>query len=266
MSSRRNKETCEAPVVASANVSREEDICGICQDEYSEKTRIHECGHHFCFDCIVKWANTSNTCPLCQTRFLRLYRCSHVVEKTRKSSASERAGPDVGKASSAKKGKEHHVKHVDRREENAMRVLEELDSGEQSIHTDDDEDEMSLGSEGDYLEEDFIVPDGVIIDEDDNVIDMRASSEGGKCNNRANPFGRVKRDQPDCIFTTKDGERIIISWDEQDFLPASRPAISGSDDSGDDSDFNPSPLLLEEEDDDEEEEEEFSLSDEMSEE
>src|SRR3990170_6452144 len=111
--------------------------CGICQDDITDHTAISECGHTFCFDCIVKWANTSNTCPICQRRFLQLVR-SHA-------SANKKG---------ARGARTVNVKHVDHREENALRVMEEFDSEECSIHTgDDDSDELSLGSEGDYLEE-----------------------------------------------------------------------------------------------------------------
>ncbi len=152
------------------------EICGVCRDELEDATQIQECGHTFCFRCIVEWANTSNTCPLCQRRFLKLRRV-----------ASRRLTK---------------VTHVDHREENALRVLEQFDSEEQSIEDDEEED---WGSEADYYEEDFVVPDGIIIDDRGRVWDHRSQIN-------VNPFSRVKHDQEDCTFVTNQGKTIVISW------------------------------------------------------
>ena len=56
------------------------------------------------------------------------------------------------------------------------------------------------------MEEDFIIPDGVIIANDGTILDTRGDMTGG------NPFGKVKPGQPDSIHVTPSGERIIISW------------------------------------------------------
>ena len=153
-------------------------ICGICQDDVCERTFVEGCNHEFCFACIVQWANTSNTCPLCQKRFYHLMRDKKVAVK---------------------------VKQVDNRGENALRVMEEFDSESASLAPEDD-DEEEMGSEGDYLEEDFVVPDGVIIKDDGSVWDMRQSME------YHNPFGKVKYGQRNCVFTTEEGREITISW------------------------------------------------------
>lgn len=148
--------------------------CAICRGRIVDRTRIGECGHDtFCYRCIVQWANNSNTCPICQQRFVQLYRDGSVRE----------------------------VDYVDKREDNAMRVLEQFDSEEASI-----DDESTLGSEGDRYEEDFVVPDGVIITEDNRVIDQRPTMR------RRNPYGTAPRNQPDSIITL-NGRRITVSWD-----------------------------------------------------
>ena len=115
-------------------MEKEEDICGICRDTLTEPTQIKECLHIFCFSCISKWCNISNSCPLCQTRFLQLSRISSV----------NRAGVDKTVVS---------VNEVDRREENWMQVMEQYDSEEQSIYTDTEEEE---GSAADRYESDFV--------------------------------------------------------------------------------------------------------------
>lgn len=50
--------------------------CCICMSEPSLKniSTINGCKHHFCFDCISKWADRENTCPLCKSRFSRIHR------------------------------------------------------------------------------------------------------------------------------------------------------------------------------------------------
>lgn len=47
---------------------KEEDICGICLDEYIEGQDIGEldCCHKFHHDCIKKWLMQKNTCPMCK--------------------------------------------------------------------------------------------------------------------------------------------------------------------------------------------------------
>ncbi|KXT09796.1 hypothetical protein AC579_6549 [Pseudocercospora musae] len=41
--------------------------CPVCFDETKDATRT-SCGHTFCWECIVKWAQTSDTCPMCRTK------------------------------------------------------------------------------------------------------------------------------------------------------------------------------------------------------
>lgn len=168
------------------------DTCGICRDRITDNTKIDECGHSFCFLCIVQWANQSNSCPLCQCRFLTLSR----LDDATKSTVS--------------------VKPVDRRERNALEVLEQFDSEEQSV--DDDE---SRGSEADYMEEDWVVPDHIVVREDGAILDMREVMD-------LQAFGKVKRGQKDCIFKNAHGENITIAWlpsqfedddEEGDFVP-----------------------------------------------
>jgi len=155
------------------------DQCGICRDEIVEATKIVECGHIFCFSCISKWCNVSNSCPLCQQRFLKLHR--------------------LGGG-----GHHHQVKAVDRREENWMEVMEQYDSEECSIHTDDEE-EGEDSEELDQYEPDFVLPDNVILYENGTVVDMRSSDDPA-------PFRRPPRGQPDSIIETEDGQIITISW------------------------------------------------------
>lgn len=157
-----------------------EHQCGICQDEITEDTKIVECGHIFCFACISKWCNVSNSCPLCQQRFLKLYRISGAEH--------------------------HHVEPVDKREENWMEVMEEYDSEEASIHT-EEEDSSDLGSEGDRYEPDFVLPDNVVIYESGKIVDMRRESDEFH-----RPFGKPPRNQPDSIIETADGQIVTISW------------------------------------------------------
>lgn len=150
-----------------------EDVCGICREPINEYTRIDECSHAFCFRCIVQWANQSNSCPLCQRRFLSLSRGESCVT----------------------------VAPVDRRERNALEVMEQLDSGEQSICS-----EEASTSGDDYLEEDFVVPDHIVIADDGAILDMRELME------YQNPFGKVKKGQKNCTFQNALGEHITIEW------------------------------------------------------
>ena len=35
---------------------------------------MNGCKHIFCFDCIKKWSEYTNKCPLCKTRFTELHK------------------------------------------------------------------------------------------------------------------------------------------------------------------------------------------------
>lgn len=48
-------------------------IC-MCDPDEGERATIDGCEHEFCFDCIEKWGERENTCPLCKNRFSRINR------------------------------------------------------------------------------------------------------------------------------------------------------------------------------------------------
>jgi len=50
--------------------------CCICMSdpEPGEAASIDGCNHKFCFNCIEKWSERENTCPLCKCRFKRIIR------------------------------------------------------------------------------------------------------------------------------------------------------------------------------------------------
>ena len=55
---------------------------------------INACEHVFCFDCIEKWAERENTCPLCKVRFTKIDR---VHKKPRRTKAEVAAKAPVCK-------------------------------------------------------------------------------------------------------------------------------------------------------------------------
>ncbi|OMJ78627.1 hypothetical protein SteCoe_21504 [Stentor coeruleus] len=46
--------------------------CGICLNEITIQGVINSCRHEFCFDCISKWSDIENKCPVCKVRFLTI--------------------------------------------------------------------------------------------------------------------------------------------------------------------------------------------------
>lgn len=40
--------------------------CAICQDTWDDVASALPCGHHFCRGCILQWAQTNPSCPLCR--------------------------------------------------------------------------------------------------------------------------------------------------------------------------------------------------------
>ncbi|KAL2499672.1 E3 ubiquitin-protein like [Abeliophyllum distichum] len=55
-------------ITFSTSSPEEEDLCGICLDEYIGGQDIGEldCEHYFHYDCIKKWLMQKNTCPMCK--------------------------------------------------------------------------------------------------------------------------------------------------------------------------------------------------------
>ena len=41
--------------------------CAVCYDDECSGVQIKtECGHEFCYECLIKWCDTNSTCPLCR--------------------------------------------------------------------------------------------------------------------------------------------------------------------------------------------------------
>jgi hypothetical protein len=55
-------------------------IC-MCEPEPADLANINGCQHKFCFDCIEKWAEQENTCPLCKIRFSKIDRVNKAKRK-----------------------------------------------------------------------------------------------------------------------------------------------------------------------------------------
>jgi len=51
-----------------------EDLCCICFDAPKVRGKINSCDHKYCYDCIKRWADETNTCPQCKKRFTKLER------------------------------------------------------------------------------------------------------------------------------------------------------------------------------------------------
>lgn len=43
--------------------------CGVCRGSISVRGQLNSCTHPFCLDCILKWAEIENSCPICKRRF-----------------------------------------------------------------------------------------------------------------------------------------------------------------------------------------------------
>jgi len=59
--------------------------------------KLSSCDHGFCFDCIHKWSETTNTCPICKQRFSNLKRIEPESENNKEESrrAPKRKKEDV---------------------------------------------------------------------------------------------------------------------------------------------------------------------------
>jgi hypothetical protein len=52
--------------------SQKNTPCTICLDQMKIPSKVDECEHLFCKECIDQWANMSNTCPLCKIEFKKI--------------------------------------------------------------------------------------------------------------------------------------------------------------------------------------------------
>ncbi|GKY97832.1 hypothetical protein MPSEU_000741300 [Mayamaea pseudoterrestris] len=57
-------------------------ICMTCP-ESQQRSAVDGCDHQFCFDCIAKWSNQENSCPLCKARFTKITRCNPLSKAER---------------------------------------------------------------------------------------------------------------------------------------------------------------------------------------
>lgn len=48
------------------SISKEEEHCIVCMDTIKEKALL-SCGHYFCKECILRYIQTNNNCPICRT-------------------------------------------------------------------------------------------------------------------------------------------------------------------------------------------------------
>ncbi|CAG9314654.1 unnamed protein product [Blepharisma stoltei] len=55
------------------------ETCGICLNAVEFQGKLDCCKHSFCFECIERWSQTENTCPLCKLRFTSITRISRRV-------------------------------------------------------------------------------------------------------------------------------------------------------------------------------------------
>lgn len=67
----------------------EKPMCVICMSTVKNKANIDSCKHEFCRKCIVKWAETENSCPCCRKKFNKVS-----TEKSTKKVENKRQRPD----------------------------------------------------------------------------------------------------------------------------------------------------------------------------
>ena len=63
-------------------------IC-LCEPEPENLAKINGCDHRFCFECIEKWSERENTCPLCKVRFTKIDRVNKVKKQKTDDSAKK---------------------------------------------------------------------------------------------------------------------------------------------------------------------------------
>ena len=83
--------TSETNSSSQKGIQRQEDLsCNICTESLTEGKAVLDCDHFFCLECIKKWAEIENTCPLCKKRF------SCIKERRMKKRNAEEASNNAG--------------------------------------------------------------------------------------------------------------------------------------------------------------------------
>ena len=66
--------------------------CPICLGDLADNDEdvgtMDSCGHMFCFECIFKWSDVTNQCPLCKARFQQIFRRSKTLTTTEGSAST----------------------------------------------------------------------------------------------------------------------------------------------------------------------------------
>ena len=57
-----------------------DNTCTICYNDVCDKGAIDCCSHPFCDSCILKWAETENSCPLCRKKFNIITTKNKIIE------------------------------------------------------------------------------------------------------------------------------------------------------------------------------------------
>eukprot|EP00546_Thalassionema_frauenfeldii_P018087 CAMPEP_0178901150 /NCGR_PEP_ID=MMETSP0786-20121207/3858_1 /TAXON_ID=186022 /ORGANISM="Thalassionema frauenfeldii, Strain CCMP 1798" /LENGTH=397 /DNA_ID=CAMNT_0020572211 /DNA_START=691 /DNA_END=1884 /DNA_ORIENTATION=+ len=76
----------DKPVSLKLDPDESSQNCCICMSvpDAGELAAIDGCEHKFCFNCIEKWSDRENTCPLCKNRFNRINRVNRGKGKRKK--------------------------------------------------------------------------------------------------------------------------------------------------------------------------------------
>ena len=83
--------TSETNSSSQKGLQMQEDLsCNICTEILTEGKAVLDCDHFFCLECIKKWAEIENTCPLCKKRF------SCIKERRMKRRNAEEASNNAG--------------------------------------------------------------------------------------------------------------------------------------------------------------------------
>eukprot|EP00547_Thalassionema_nitzschioides_P004175 CAMPEP_0194215878 /NCGR_PEP_ID=MMETSP0156-20130528/17972_1 /TAXON_ID=33649 /ORGANISM="Thalassionema nitzschioides, Strain L26-B" /LENGTH=415 /DNA_ID=CAMNT_0038944511 /DNA_START=113 /DNA_END=1360 /DNA_ORIENTATION=- len=76
----------DKPASLKSDPDESSSTCCICMShpDVTEVATIDGCDHKFCFNCIEKWSDRENTCPLCKNRFNRINRVMRGKGKRKK--------------------------------------------------------------------------------------------------------------------------------------------------------------------------------------
>lgn len=77
------KDNGEDPIIIPKTTKFDDGECAICCTSPQVNKTVLPCQHIFCYECIQKWRNTKNACPVCRQKITYIVNTQKMMEKAK---------------------------------------------------------------------------------------------------------------------------------------------------------------------------------------